>query len=145
MSDRQVAGRIDPNHPPHQAARRCIMKRWTSLLVLALVFAVGAGVAQAKGNKADKPGKVGKKDHAAVSGKVVSATDTSITIQTRGKKGMEVTVTVDATTKYKGVASASDIKPGMRITVTPATGTATKVVVHDKGDKAGKNGKKKAA
>jgi hypothetical protein len=121
------------------------MKRWTSLLVLALVFAVGAGVAQAKGNKADKPGKVGKKDHDAVSGKVISATDTSITIQTRGKKGDQVTVTVDASTKYKGVASASDIKPGMRITVTPATGTATKVVVHEKGDKAGKNGKKKAA
>ena len=54
-------------------------------------------------------------------------------------------MTVDATTKYKGVSSASDIKPVMRVTVTPATGTATKVVVHEKGDKAGKNGKKKAA
>jgi hypothetical protein len=124
------------------------MKRWTSLLALALVLAVGAGVAQAKGNKADKAGKVGKKDHDAVAGKVVSATATSITIQTAGKKGAEVTITVDASTQYKGVASATDLKPGMKITVTPATGTATKVVVHEKGEKgdtAGKNGKKKDA
>jgi len=120
------------------------MKRWTSLLVLALVFAVGAGVAEAKGNKGDKPGKVGKKDHDAVSGKVVSSTATSITIQKGGKKGMEVTVTVDANTQYKGVASATDLQPGMRVTVTPSTGTATKVVVHEKGDK-GKGGKKKDA
>jgi hypothetical protein len=120
------------------------MKRWTSLLVLALVLAVGAGVAEAKGNKGDKPGKVGKKDHDAVSGKVVSSTATSITIQKGSKKGMEVTVTVDANTQYKGVASATDLQPGMRVTVTPSTGTATKVVVHEKGDK-GKGGKKKDA
>ena len=120
------------------------MKRWTTLLALALVLAVGAGVAQAKGNKADKAGKIGKKDHDAVTGKVVNSTATTITIQTRGKKGTEVTVTVDANTQYKGVASATDIKPGSRVTVTPATGTATKVVVHEKGDK-GKGGKKKGA
>jgi hypothetical protein len=120
------------------------MKRWTSLLGLALVLAVGAGVAEAKGNKGDKPGKIGKKDHAGISGKVVSSTATSITIQKGGKNGTEVTITVDASTQYKGVTSATDLQPGMRVTVTPATGTATKVVVHEKGAK-GKGGKKQGA
>ena len=121
------------------------MNRWMSLIALALVVAVSAGVAQAKGNKADKPGKVGKKDHEGVAGTVVSATASSITMQTRGKKGAEVTIAVDASTKFEGVASATDLKPGMKIKVTPATGTATKVMVHGKGDKAGKKAGKKAA
>jgi len=123
------------------------MKRFTTLLALAFVIALGANVSYAaKGdkaaNKAAKGDKANKKD--SVMGTVVKADATSITVQTRGKKGAEVTVTVDANTKFQGVASAADLKPGQKIVATPNTGTATKVTVHGgKGDKAGKAGKKK--
>jgi hypothetical protein len=120
------------------------MKRYTTLIALALVLALGASVAQAgNGNKADKAGKVGKKD--GVVGTVVKADKTSITVQTRGKKGGEVTVAIDANTKFEGVASADDLKAGQRVIATPNTGTATKIVVHGgKGDKAGKKANKNA-
>ena len=123
------------------------MKRFTTLLALAMVVALGAANVSyaAKGdkaaNKAAKGDKAGKKD--GVMGTVVKADATSITVQTRGKKGAEVTVTVDANTKFEGVTSAADLKPGQRIIATPTTGTATKVVVHGgKGDKAGRAGRK---
>ena len=126
------------------------MKRFTTLLALAMVVALGANVSYAaKGDKAAakaaKGDKAGKKD--TVMGTVVKADATSITVQTRGKKGAEVTVTVDANTKFEGVTGAADLKPGQKITATPNTGTATKVTVQGKGakgDKAGKKGKKQA-
>ena len=122
------------------------MKRFTTLLALAFVIALGANVSYAaKGdkaaNKAAKGDKPNKKD--SVMGTVVKADATSITVQTRGKKGAEVTVTVDANTKFEGVTGAADLKPGQKIVATPNTGTATKVTVQGKGDKAGKAGKKK--
>jgi hypothetical protein len=124
------------------------MKRYTTLIALALVLALGAGVAQAgKGNKADKPNKadkVGKKE--GVVGTVVKADATSITVQTRGKKGAEVTIAIDANTKFEGVAAAADLKAGQRVIATPNVGTATKIVVHGgKGDKAAKKANKNAA
>ncbi len=124
------------------------MKRFTTLLALALVVALGANVSYAaKGDKAAakaaKGDKAGKKD--AVMGTVVKADATSITVQTRGKKGAEVTVTIDANTKFQGVTGAADIKAGQHIMATSNTGTATKVTVQGgKGDKAGKKGKKQA-
>jgi hypothetical protein len=122
------------------------MKRFTTLLALAFVIVLGANVSYAaKGdkaaNKAAKGDRPNKKD--SVIGTVVKADATSITVQTRGKKGAEVTVTVDANTKFEGVTGAADLKAGQHIVATPNVGTATKVVVHGgKGDKAGKAGKK---
>jgi hypothetical protein len=121
------------------------MKRFTTLLALALVVALGANVSYAaKGDKAAaraaKGDKAGKKD--AVMGTVVKADATSITVQTRGKKGAEVTIAVDANTKFEGVAGAADLKAGQRIVATPNVGTATKVTVQGKGERAGKAGKK---
>ena len=124
------------------------MKRFTSLLALALVLALSAGVAQAgKGNKADKPAKAGKVDRKnGVVGTVVKSDASSITVQTRGKKGAEVTVAIDANTKFEGVTAATDLKVGQHIIATPNTGTATKVVVQGgKGDKAGKKANKNPA
>jgi hypothetical protein len=121
------------------------MKRFTTLLALAFVIALGANVSYAaKGDKAAakaaKGDKANKKD--SVMGTVVKADATTITVQTRGKKGAEVTVTVDANTKFEGVTGAADLKAGQRIIATPNTGTATKVTVQGKGaDKAGKGGK----
>ncbi|MDB5322982.1 MAG: hypothetical protein JWN40_4613 [Phycisphaerales bacterium] len=128
------------------------MKRFTTLLALALILSLGAGVtyaakgdkAAAKAAKAAKGDKAGKKD--GIMGTVVKADDKSITVQTRGKKGAEVTVAIDASTKFEGVATAADIKPGQHIMATPNVGTATKVTVQaGKGDKAGKKAAKKAA
>src|SRR4051812_28657179 len=109
------------------------MKRWTNLVVLALVVCLAGGVAEAakgaKGAKPDKGNKAGKRDQDGVAGTVTKVEGNSITVQTRGKKGAEVVVTTDDKTQFTGVASASEIKVGMMVRVSPATGTAQKVTV----------------
>lgn len=120
------------------------MKRLFTVLALGLVLAVGATSAQAaKGDKAakkaDKAGKAGKRD--AAMGTVLKVDNGTITIQGRGKNGAETTITTDANTKFEGVASAADIKPGMHVMATPSTGTALKVTVRDAQEK-GKGARK---
>ena len=65
------------------------MKRFWSVLALALVIALGAGSAFAagKGNKPNKPNKADKQQHKGVAGTVTKVDGTSITVQTRGKNG----------------------------------------------------------
>jgi len=125
------------------------MKRWTNLVVLALVICLAGGVAEAakgaKGAKPDKGNKAGKKDQDGVAGKVTKVDGNSITVQTRGKKGAEVVVTTDDKTQFTGVAAATDIKVGMMVRVSPASGTAQKITVAEKGAGQGKGkGAKKA-
>jgi hypothetical protein len=113
------------------------MKRFWSVLALALVIALGAGSAFAagKGNKPNKPNKADKQQHKGVAGTVTKIDGTSIIVQTRGKNGAEVTITTDDKTKFEGVNAIADIKPGMRVMATPDTGTAQKVIVREAGKK----------
>jgi hypothetical protein len=121
------------------------MKRWTNLLVLALVVCLAGGVAEAakgaKGAKPDKGNKAGKQD--GVAGTVTKVEEKTITIRTRGKKGAEVVVTTDDKTQFTGVAALGDIKVGMQVRVSPASGTAQKISVVGEGGKGkGKKAKK---
>jgi len=104
------------------------MKRYTHPDRIGAGSSSWRGVAQAgKANKADKPAKadkVNKKD--GVIGTVVKSDASSITVQTRGKKGAEVTVAIDANTKFEGVAAAADLKAGQRVIATPNTAPRTK-------------------
>jgi hypothetical protein len=117
------------------------MKRFASILVVALVLAVGATVAQAgKGNKAANPDKAAKKDQKGVAGTVLKIDGTNITLQTRGKNGAEVTIATDADTKFESKgkpAAITDIKEGSIVVASPNTGTAKKIVIRPgKADKA---------
>lgn len=107
------------------------MKRLASIAALALAIAFGAaGTAEAGAkNKAARADKAGKRDQAGVAGVVASVTGTNISVQTRGKKGGEIVIATDETTKFEGVASLADVKAGMHVVATPITGTAQKVVV----------------
>jgi hypothetical protein len=107
------------------------MKRWTGMLVVALVVSLGAGMAEAgKANKGAKPaGKGGKAAHDGVVGMVEKVDGSTIMLQTRGKNAGEVSVVTDANTKFEGVTDLSQVKAGMRVVATPTSGTAQKVVV----------------
>jgi hypothetical protein len=123
------------------------MKRFATMVALGLVLAVGAGSAQAakpaKGDKEARKAARQEKRGGAAMGVVLKVGENQITLQGRGKQAAETVVTVDGNTKYEGVASLADIKPGMRVMVTPGTGTAQKIVVHEgKGAGAGKGAKK---
>jgi hypothetical protein len=122
------------------------MKRVTALLVLSLVLGVGAGVAQAaKADKAAKPAKAdkqAKRDAKGVAGRVIKVNGTDIVVQTRGKKGGEVTIATDANTKFQvdgKEGTIDDVKAGENVVVSPMNGTAQKVLVKEaKGKKARK-------
>jgi predicted secreted protein len=121
------------------------MKRITSILMLSLVIALSASVAQAakpnKANKPERPNRAAKQEQRGIAGIVQTVNDTSITVQTRGKQGAEVTVAVDGNTKFEGVTSIKEVKQGMRVIATPATGTAQKIIVRE----AGKGAEKRPA
>jgi len=126
------------------------MKRFSLLLVLSLVLGLGAGVAQAA--KAAKPAKAdrqAKKDARGVAGTVIKVDGTNIVVQTRGKKGGEVTITTDANTKFVVAGkdgTIADVKTGANVVASPMNGTATKVTVKEaNGKKAGKAKGAKAA
>ena len=103
------------------------MKPFATVLALTLALALAAASAHAA--KPDKAARAAKRDQAGVSGTVLKVADGVITLQTRGKKAAEVNVTTDANTKFEGVASAADIKPGMQLVASPNAGTAQKIVV----------------
>jgi hypothetical protein len=125
------------------------MKRIAAVvLALGLVFAVGATSAEAAkpdkaAKQAAKADKAGKRNKDAVAGTVLKIENNTITLQGRGKNGAESVVQTDDKTKFEGVASLADIKPGMRVMVTPNTGTAEKVIVRQQPGAAGGKGAKK--
>src|SRR4051812_21326281 len=122
------------------------MKRFLTVLSVALVIALGTASAQAgKGNKADKPNKAdkaAKRNADAVTGNVQKVDGTTLTVLAgRGKKAAEVTVTTDAETKVKvngQDGTLAQIKPGMRVVASPNNGTATTVRAMDAREGAGK-------
>lgn len=117
------------------------MKRVLALLALSMVLSLGSTSAlAAKANKLSKADKQAKKDQ-HVAGTVVKVDGMNIVVKTRGKQGSEVTVTTDANTTFtmgrKKDATISDVKEGENVVVSPATGTAQKVLIRPgKGDKA---------
>lgn len=125
------------------------MKRFTSMLALALVLSLGAGVSEAgKGNKAAKPAnpdKAAKKDQKGVMGVVTKVDGATIMVQPRGKNAAEVTIITDATTKFDvngKPGTIDDIKTGAHVIASPSTGTAQKVSVKGgKGDRPAKGAK----
>jgi hypothetical protein len=111
------------------------MKRFLTLASVVLALTLVTGTAHAKGvkgNKADKGDKSAKHDPNSVVGKVQKVDGNTLTLlQGHGKKAGEVTVTTDANTLIRvngQVGKLADIQPGMRVVVSPNTGTATKVV-----------------
>lgn len=124
------------------------MKFVSRFLAVALVLGL-AGVVSAKDAApaaADQPAKE-KKDKAAGSkGTVIKADDKSVTIKTGGKEPKEITYTIDASTKITldgKDAKASDLKEGLKVAVTPASGTALTIdaktaTAKPKADKAAK-------
>ena len=94
------------------------------LVVLALVGVVSAKEAGA----AKEPGA--KKGPAKLTGVVVKVDGTNLII--KGKDGAEKAVATDASTEVTiegNKASLKELKEGMKVTVTPVKGTATKIVV----------------
>lgn len=119
------------------------MKRFVTVIAVALTLALAGTYAHAAkpekaAAKGDKAARAAKRAEGGIGGTVLKVADGVITLQTRGKKAAEVNVTVDANTKFEGVASAADIKPGMQVMATPNGGTAQKVVVRDGKGKANK-------
>jgi hypothetical protein len=100
------------------------MKAWTKLLavltIVSMVSVVGA---------ADKPAKADKK--ATLKGSVVKVDGTNLLIKA-GKKGEEKDVTVATDDKTVIMvdgkeAKLADLKEGQKVTISPETGTATKI------------------
>lgn len=125
------------------------MKFWTKLLVPVLALSL-VGVAEAKdaAAKGAKGAKKGKKD--TVAGKILSVSGATVTVSTGGKKAgaKEVSITTDDKTAITidGTASkVADLKPGEKVVVSPATGTATEIKATSakaKAPKAAKTAKK---
>ena len=126
------------------------MKRFTTLLALALILAFGTTAYAAKANKANKPTKAdraAKKAEKGVTGTVLKVDGTNIVVQTKGKQGGEVTIATDANTKFTvngKDATIADVKAGESVTASPAGATAQKVTIKEprqkgKGAKPAKN------
>jgi hypothetical protein len=114
--------------------------------LLAAVAILGlAGFAMAaQGDKGHK-GHRGHKAPQGLHGKVVSVNGANVTVKTRAKEVVVATdagtaVTIGGNIATNGVA---DLKPGMRVLVTPKIGTAKKIAA--KTAVAHKGGKKTAA
>src|SRR4051812_427452 len=107
------------------------MKRFTSMLAIALALSVGAGMAHAAAPKADKAAaRADRKAARGLAGTVSKVDGNNIVVQTRGKNAAEITIATDTSTKFEGAAtSLADIKAGMRVQATPGNGTATSVKV----------------
>ncbi len=96
------------------------------LLVAVAVLGLAGFAMAAKGNKGNKAPKA-----ACLHGKVLSVDATAKTVTVKAKSG-EVVVATDATTTVSidGVdgKAIADLTAGMLVSVTPETGTATKIV-----------------
>jgi hypothetical protein len=123
------------------------MRHTTRILALTLTITLATASAQAKPKGATPPkDATEKKDKVAnIVGTVLKTDGPKIVLQTHGKQAAEVTVVTDANTHYElnGAVTALDkIKPGMQLVVTPATGTAQKIMITDQPKKSGKKDKK---
>ncbi|MCE5326560.1 MAG: hypothetical protein LLG01_09100 [Planctomycetaceae bacterium] len=103
------------------------MKKIALMLVAGLVL-TGFVVSQAMAQEGEKPAK---KRGMGLRGEVVKVEDKALTI--KDKAGKETVVTTDEKTVVtidRKEAKLADLKPGMRVMITPATGVAAKIMVH---------------
>ena len=102
------------------------------MFALALTVVLGLVSTSAQAAKGAKPPKGNKDGAANVVGTVLSVAGTNLTVQTKGKTSAEVTIATGAATKFQingNNATLADIKPGMIVVATPATGTAENIIV----------------
>jgi hypothetical protein len=109
------------------------MKAWTKLLAaLAVAVMTSAAVpAMAADDKPATPAKADKASKKALKGSVVKVDGTKLVISA-GKKSdpKEVTVETDDKTVITvdgTAAKLADLKPGQKVTISPDSGTATKI------------------
>jgi hypothetical protein len=109
------------------------MKAWTKLLAaLAVAVMTSAAVpAMAADDKPATPAKADKASKKALKGSVVKVDGTKLVISA-GKKSdpKEVTVETDDNTVITvdgAAAKLADLKPGQKVTISPDSGTATKI------------------
>lgn len=109
------------------------MKAWTKLAaVLAVAVMTSAAVpALAADDKPATPAKAEKASKKGLKGSVVKVDGTKLVISA-GKKSdpKEVTVETDDKTVITvdgTAAKLADLKPGQKVTISPDTGTATKI------------------
>lgn len=106
------------------------MTRTLRALALALTIALTTPAALAK-PKTGEPPKPPKKKEERVVGVLLKVVENKLTLQTFGKTAGEVTVVTDKNTKFSleaEPAALADIKPGLQIVATPATGVAKSIV-----------------
>src|SRR5437016_14004402 len=102
-------------------------------LVLGLLVAFGVMGFAARAYAADPPApdkKADEKKAKNVRGEVVKVDGTKVTLKTKDNK--EVVVTTDDKTEVTiegNAAKLADLKPGQKVVVTPAEGTAQKISV----------------
>lgn len=128
---------------------------WMKFVVAAVVALSLAGASGAQAAGAAAKGAARKKAPQALRGRIVSvsgkAGNVKLVVHSGGKKNPhDVTVEADLDTKVTldgKEAHASDLKPGERVTVTPASGTAKTIAATAKGANRGKaaNGEAKSA
>jgi hypothetical protein len=118
-------------------------------VAIALLIALVVPAAHAK-PKAGEPPKPPKKKESVVVGILVKVEENKLVLETHGKNAGEATVVTDKNTKFEledAAATLADLKPGVQIVATPATGVAQKVVAtkidKDKGKKKKKDKDKK--
>jgi hypothetical protein len=122
---------------------------WMKLVLAAVVAVALAGASSSYAAGAAKAGAKKGQRAQALRGRIVSvngkAGNVKLVVHSGGKKNPhDVTVQADLDTKVTldGMAAlASDLKPGERVTVTPASGTAKTIVATGKAAKAKGEGK----
>ena len=125
---------------------------WMKLVVAAVVAVAMAGASGAQAAGTAKGGAKKSQHAQALRGRIVSvsgkAGNVKLVVHSGGKKNPhDVTVQADLDTKVTldgKEAQASDLKPGERVTVTPATGTAKTIVATGKAAKGAKGESKSA-
>jgi hypothetical protein len=115
-------------------------------LLLALTALTFAATAAPKGAEPPKPQKPAKVPTDRV-GVVLKVEPAQLTVKTYGKVSSELVIPLDAKTQVQvegNPATVAEIKPGMEVVVSPASGTAQKVMAHKDGKKKKKDRDKKS-
>ena len=110
------------------------MKSWTKLIaVLTLVTLIGAAAGTVQAADPAAPAKPAKVKKPGIKGDVVKVDGNKLVISS-GKKDAKAELTIATDDKTVVMiegkeAKLTDLKPGQKVTITPETGTATKIEV----------------
>ena len=110
-------------------------------LAFALLFALATVGFVSRAFAADPPPadkKADKKEGKNVRGEVVKVDGNKVTIKAKDKEIVVVTDDKTQVTIEGNAGKVADLKPGQKVVVTPAEGTATKISVPKPKDKADK-------